>query len=56
MAKRNLYSRNNLLTYYCRELKYCEEKLLDYPQLKDYYSGKADGLRFAIQLLEDKVS
>lgn len=55
MAKRNLYSRADLLKYYQRELKYCEEKLLDIPQLKDYYLGRADGIRFAIQLLEDKV-
>lgn len=55
MAKRNLYSRNDLLTYYTRELKYCEEKMLDSPQLKDYYVGKADGIRYALQLLGDKV-
>lgn len=55
MAKRNLYSRGNLLDYYKRELAYCEEKMIDSPQLKDYYAGKADGIRFAIQLLEDKV-
>lgn len=56
MARVNLYSRQNLVTYYVRELKYCEEKLLDSPELKDYYMGKADGIRFALQLLEDKVS
>ena len=55
MAKRNLYSRNNLVEYYNRELKYCEEKILDSSELKDYYAGKADGIRFALQLLEDKV-
>lgn len=55
MPKRNVFSRNQLATYYEKELKYCEEKLFDFPQLKDYYSGKADGLRIALQLLEDKV-
>lgn len=55
MAKRNLYSRDNLLAYYKCELAYCEKKLLDCTELKDYYAGKADGIRYAIQLLEDKV-
>lgn len=54
MAKRNLYSRNDLSTYYTRELEYCEEKMLDFPQFKEYYAGKADGIRYAINLLEDK--
>lgn len=55
MAKRNLYSRANLLEYYERELKYCVEKSLASPGMKDYYVGKADGIRYALQLLGDKV-
>ena len=55
MAKRNLYSRANLLEYYERELKYCLEKSLASSGMEDYYEGKADGIRYAIQLLEDKV-
>lgn len=63
MPKRNLYSRSHLLMYYQKELEVCEDNLknpnkrmyLDYPEFKGYTAGKADGIRFAITLLEAKV-